>query len=410
MGGLLMKRYWKLIIIITISVVTIGSYYIQSRLEASHYPKFEIKQISGDEKELENISLYGNYSVDDMYFPLKIMNGKTIYLNQFSYLDQLLQVSQEFNQIMDQHKSFLRRKTLDVNNFYEDQDRILYVDSKSESLKGNIANNFIFTIEMLDKKTGDKINFKTNVSNAENYSWITVNDVQLINGKIKLLANVFTKEGKEELHAYTIDIDNKKIESDKDILTNNLGDGNGETLVAINNDIASLKPSKYALVLLQKYQENMNFDNEQSNPELTMNECYVFNYASDKIEKIPIADDQQGTFERASLNNSTVFIQSRFDKHLTVSSYEIESGRWNNKILFDVPKSPMSIETDLHDEPFIMMRNGKLYMISEISEGHSLYIGDLSTGQSLYEGKILMKKPNPDRDHKDSKIYFNLIE
>lgn len=44
MGASRMKKYWKIIVVLIITVITVGTYYIRSSFASRTVPEFEVKK------------------------------------------------------------------------------------------------------------------------------------------------------------------------------------------------------------------------------------------------------------------------------------------------------------------------------------------------------------------------------
>jgi len=403
-----MKKYWKIIVVLIITVITVGTYYIRSSFASRTVPEFEVKKISGDEKELQDPIIYGEYNVGNIYHSFKILNGKTINLNHESIIRKITELPSQFEMIMEEHKNFLRKKVLIPENFFEDKTWLAYAEYQLENSFNGMTNRNEFLIEVLNKETDETVAFEVSIPDSENYYVININDVQLMNGRLKVLTNNYRGDGSEEAHLYVFDIKEKMLIRDNVILKNSEEIENGKwTSFSINNDSLSLKPSEYALFLLQRVQEEMNENTKEVEEKILASECYVYNFEKEVLEKIN--HEELGMVEAASLHNSTVFLQNQIDNRLEVVPYDIETGTWREKLLFNVPQTSENTDNDhIHTDPFITVLNGKIYIIHAIDDGYSIFIGDLSNGQSLYEGKIVAKNKKINRH--DDKTYFRLIE
>src|SRR5690625_3643108 len=126
-----MKRYWKLITIATVIVLTIGTFYIQSSLAKNKYPTFSIKHQSGDETLVENVTIHGTYNEGDVWIGnIGIsIEGMTEH-NQFSYLDMLTgkYLDTEIKRLQKEHRNFMRGKGEDTSLFFDDKDTLAFVD------------------------------------------------------------------------------------------------------------------------------------------------------------------------------------------------------------------------------------------------------------------------------------------
>ena len=59
-----MKRYWKIISICLVTLMVIGTFYIQSSFATNEHVKIEFEKVNGNEDEVKNVMLYGDYFVD----------------------------------------------------------------------------------------------------------------------------------------------------------------------------------------------------------------------------------------------------------------------------------------------------------------------------------------------------------
>ena len=56
-----MKKYWKLITIVVMIVLTVGTFYIHSSVTADNYPDFVLERKSGDAEAVAHVTLQGDY-------------------------------------------------------------------------------------------------------------------------------------------------------------------------------------------------------------------------------------------------------------------------------------------------------------------------------------------------------------
>ncbi len=56
-----MKRYWKIILICFVTLMVIGTFYIQSSFATNDHLKIEFEKVNGNEGEVKNLMLYGDY-------------------------------------------------------------------------------------------------------------------------------------------------------------------------------------------------------------------------------------------------------------------------------------------------------------------------------------------------------------
>ncbi|WP_033829464.1 hypothetical protein [Bacillus andreraoultii] len=397
-----MKRYWKIIFVLLFTVVTIGIFYIQLGVSSSKYPQFEFKKISGDEKEVEDLIFHIDYTVGDLYYPLQVRNGITSSYKDLNFFEEVTRDQPGFEHLMKLDKSFLRRKTLDENNFYEDKNQVIYTDIKTKNIENM---EFIAEVGTLNKKTKDKTYFEIDVPEKGMYDWIRVYDVQYTHGKVKVLTNAYNVDGQEEVIVYTIDLDKEKIADKQVLLKDKTTSESLSSSIYINNEEYSMEPSKYALIVSQQYEDKNVEDDKEA--ELISTEGKIYHYDTGELTDIKPKEKEATWLESASIYGSTVFTQKQTEKELEIYPYNIETDQWGDKIIFNVPhyKDKEEIQSN---QPFITLKQGKIYIINTTDNKYSLYIGDLSTGDSLYEGKILIKAGK--KEKKDYEVYFNLIQ
>ena len=72
-----MKRYWKIISVCLITLIVIGTFYIQSSFATNEHLKIEFEKVNGNKGEVKNLVLYGDYFVGNLYQPLQITSEET---------------------------------------------------------------------------------------------------------------------------------------------------------------------------------------------------------------------------------------------------------------------------------------------------------------------------------------------
>ena len=129
-----MKRYWKIISVCLITLIVIGTFYIQSSFATNEHLKIEFEKVNGNKGEVKNLVLYGDYFVGNLYQPLQITSEETINQNNVPFLQQLerITVSPIFEDLVKQHRNFMRGKDLMPTYFFEDENLLAYASINSE--------------------------------------------------------------------------------------------------------------------------------------------------------------------------------------------------------------------------------------------------------------------------------------
>ena len=89
--------------------------YNQVLLTNEHI-KIEFEKVSGNKGEVKNLVLYGDYFIGNLYQPLQISSEETINQSNVPFLRQLerITVSPMFEDLVKQHRNFMRSKDLDA--------------------------------------------------------------------------------------------------------------------------------------------------------------------------------------------------------------------------------------------------------------------------------------------------------
>lgn len=127
----MMKKYWKVIVVIAIAVVGIGTFYVNSAISVSKYPEFVIKKQSGDETEIKSLVVEGTYSGSVLNEGLKITADGSRYESDSSFIDLFKGYNPPLiEQLQEEYRNFMRGKSGDISAFYEDK-QFLVKDRKS---------------------------------------------------------------------------------------------------------------------------------------------------------------------------------------------------------------------------------------------------------------------------------------
>lgn len=395
-----MKRYWKIISICLVTILVIGTFYIQSSFATSNPLNIEFEKVNGNEDELQNIVLAGNFSPDHRYLnlPFQISNEETVDPTNLSFFQKLSSTGNPnpLGELVEKHKNFMRSKNLTPNQFFEDENVVAYAhirDPYDLPMK-----DLTFEIEVLTKQSEEITAFQVDVTQKENYGWMRVVDVQAIDHELK----VIVRGERSVLRVYTFDMNKQKLVSDDTIASIPPDENLWSDLIIINDTYYSIQRQKYLLFKIEA------FDNERrysdGKPNLVVNEFIVYDIENNQSKKIVRPNQIVGSMDSSSaIYNSTILIPSQTANGVEVSQYDIENDKWGETLSFD-----LSDTKAYEGESYTKLMNGKLYTIHATTSGHTIVIGDLETGESLYEGKLTVT--NEGEVQKDYQLYFHEIE
>jgi hypothetical protein len=394
-----MKRYWKIISVCIVTVLVIGTFYIQSSLAAKENVNVKFEKVSGNEEEVKNVIFYGDYTVGNLFQSLQMTNKETTNLNNQSLFQQLKRnyTLPVLKKLIEQHRTFMRGKELMPNYFYENENLVAYASIKAKE----------FDIEILNKKSEETTSIQLAVPKKGNYSWIEVLDVQVSERNLKVISRGFRTEGGNDLNGYTINLDEQKLVKDERIHTVPAA-GNGWSDIIMINDPHSIQSEKYLLFKTETYEDKqVPAEGEMVRdgaPNLVANEVMVYDIEKNQLKKLVVPDEIRGTLgDLSAIFHSKVFLPSQSADHLEVNQYDIEKEKWGKKLTVDLPNN-----IDGEDASFIKLMNGKIYIIHSTTNGSNISIRDLKTGVSLYEGKLKVK--NTGEGQKDIRLHVNEIE
>ncbi|MFB7160229.1 hypothetical protein [Lysinibacillus sp. NPDC056232] len=373
-----MKKYWKTILISLIIVTTIGSYYIQQAMAKG--VSFKIETTSGNKGEIDNLILQASYQSGDIYRGLQISKDGSIYQSG-SFIGELIGRNNPlmFQKYIQEHRSFMRGKLLNSGQYFEDEDRLIYVIFPNDGRKKGRGNFLTLQIDTLDKHTNESSSFEINTPVQVSYDWINEEDVYVENGKIKILATSHLN-GKEELHIYTVDESKKELEQDS-ILAKIESEEIGQASIRIFNEYIKVQNENYFLYMIEKY--NYLEDDER---ETISSKMYLYNNRNNEVKEWTIPAELKPHTKSMILHGTDIFIPVHSANGLELNRYNIEKKQWEEPLNFKYP----SIAND-KEEPFLQITDDKLYLVNRASDGHLFFIGDIRTSESLYEGKIIIE-------------------
>src|SRR6478736_1442278 len=105
-----MKRYWKIILLCFVAIIAIGTFYIRSGFADQKNITIEFEKVSGNEDELNDLTIRGDYLVGNIYHSLQIENGQTIDTTNQSFFEKLDKTNgyYMFKELMDNYSGFFR--------------------------------------------------------------------------------------------------------------------------------------------------------------------------------------------------------------------------------------------------------------------------------------------------------------
>ncbi|WP_175639121.1 hypothetical protein [Metabacillus schmidteae] len=377
-----MKRYWKLISVVLVIVLGIGIHYYQSATAASNNPQFTINKISGNSEEGNNIKVLGEiYSTNGFRENLYIDEEKTVYQKEISFLEDLngMYFTPELKRLQNDYRNFMRGKDIRPVQYFEDETYIAYMITDMVFSGENLGpSETTFRGEVLDKQTNTVVDINETMPNQNVYDYAFVEDVQMINGDLKVVVRqskrvVDGDQYSEEIHVYTFDTNSQMLINDETLVS----ETNGQDILSDFNDI-----DYQEYLLIQKSNEEVT-DSSESTKE-SNSELIAYNFESSKLIKIPISKEQL-KYNTIIIDGSKIYMFKIAKDSLETFVYSIDEGQLMPTKTFKIN----GLEED--SNPIIKIENNKLYVVNPLNVGEkdgSVVVTDLTTLKPLYEGTI----------------------
>ncbi|KYD22138.1 hypothetical protein [Caldibacillus debilis] len=385
------KKYWKMVLLVTVIVFTVGAYYVQSRFAAAQYPDFVIRKVSGDEREAEPILIHSTYHEGEGE-NLWIRAGGSEYWREQSYFERLKGANSfSFTKhLQKKYRNFMRGKEENDNSFFEDRDFVGYAAIETNLLRGYEPTDFAFTVACLDKKRKDTVSFRLPVPDREQYRIVYVEKVHVINGVMKVMTTNERPDGSTEDHVYTIDWRRKKMLNDEKIFSFVHDDGGSGYMTAFVVKDDRKRRDRYAVFAKMRVEDVEGEDGQTitntKNVELAI---YDLETGERRTERLP--EQAIAGAEPALVSGSTLYFQKLAENGIQIIAYDLEKGKIISDRVFAVPRSER--DSSLRDS-IIKLTNERIYVAVPDTDAKTgkILIGDLKSGKTLYEGRIAAKE------------------
>ncbi|MBP2079296.1 hypothetical protein [Oceanobacillus polygoni] len=397
-----MQRYWKLISLISVIVLVIGTFYIQSSMAASRLPEFVLEKVSGDEAEIKQLSLEANYYQNaELGEWFQLNNEGTTYWNEYSYWDRMIGINHnaKIEQLRQDYRKFMRGKSENPYSFHENEELLVYVDLTWDMVNGYQPNDFKLDIAVLDKVSKEETSFQAAIpkTNQSVYSF-DVEGIYLKNGQLKVITRNSGHDSQSERDftnypVYLIDIATQTIKTENIITAKDaeVSSNQFQELLMIRNKWEDFQQPSDFIVFEEKVVEERMIDEWEITFDTVDRELFVYNLESEDKEQIKLPKELQEDASAEMVIGTTIYFVEKSEGVLVITSYNFESGEIEAKQTIAVP--------EVADEQGYMYKinDDKVYVVpvsKNAKQDLLLQIVHLKTGDTLYEGKVTMKNPN----------------
>lgn len=422
-----MRRYGLSIVFVLLIVISIGTFYIQTT--ASSYPDFILKKQYGDEKEIEGVSLRGQYFNNRINATINVSSAGTKYMNErslFGLIDPYYWDNGEVKQIVSEHRQFMRGKR-GFNGIYEDDQLLVYAEAKSDDSVSSGVRRFYFEVSVLDKKQNKTWSYEVSVPDGELNRIINVLDVQVFGDEIIVVTSNFNMID-SEYHRYSLGLKSNQIPLDQLIMLpqpQNVEIERSGTVVNFNvqrvYETSITKPSQYNIfyaIQTQTVPESNNMINSNNvsvqliNPvtsqEIVSAQMIVYDLQTgrevkiDSQEVIEFLETQSGTnLMNFDMDGDNVFLTKQSNQGVIVMEYNIPNDK---ATIHDVQ---LDDQTDA--VIYKVIKNQRLYMLmGDVTDSNqpSLIIVDLNSDKMIYKGTIELNETEQYKTNELNKLSF----
>ena len=403
-----MKHYWKLLsLIVFVSLVT-GAFYIQGSLASNGKPNFVIEKRSGDEEVVKNLVISGSFQARN-YFEesLQINHTETVYTSERSFVEnntRSVYFSPEIQRLQQAYRTFMRGKISDPSLFYEDENYVAYAYINWD--QGNMgATRFSFDIEVLEKDSKEVIVIQELLPKDRSYSYASVRDVQWIDGKLKVVAqiNPYTNIHTTEIHLYTFDLKSQQLTENR--LLSSIDDKkNPNTGINVLTDDEGIGKARGLLieeVMWKSVPYGDGFRDEKVNSQFSL-------YSYETGEQQPV-EKPTFPFDYVSLNDSTIYFAKKTENSIEIHSYDTEKSNYLDVRIFPFEIPEKIVEENISEFPVVIhIENGRIYLMSLYKDAQtkaSIIVADVKTWDILYEGTIEQSNPSANEKEYALRLY-----
>lgn len=393
-------RYWRLISIVVVIGVVIGTFYIQSAVATHQYPAFALKKQSGDEKEAEGLMLYGEYrkgNQNDVQEQNEVQERNGVQISEAgskeypeqTYFKRLAEIddSPYIKKLQQHYKHFMREKDSDRTLFDESKTMLAYVNVGLNSRNGS-DNDHTFDIDMLEKESGDRQSFQVTLPN-DDYSQIVVESVRFHDGELAVFTQNYKRDSENgELHVYRFNIADEKLIQEEPILSGRQEGEESWSDATIINSNDAVDNSNDIIFEVDHY---ASLGEEGIYTEVRDAELVVYNLVTNELEEVNLPEEIADEIGTVKLHDNKLFFEKQTKNSVDIFTYDIESQKITDKYTMKISNTT---DPDENSAVSWNVGNNKLYVSGALKDNNSLAdtaIVDLDSHETLYEGIIEAK-------------------
>jgi len=377
----MMKKYWSLIIIAVVLVATLATHYIQMASASNNEYQVTFEKIAGDERYVNNLVIEG--SIDNggnfQYLPFVLSNGK-MKAQSYSFYERPMSLM--YKRMIDEHKSFMRGKTLDADRFYEDEEQLVYVSVPDNVWELAVGNDLTYEVDILNKADDSVQSFTVENKLESPANWIRLVHIDIIGNDLKIVTNHSNGNGNEKAYLTTINLKSQQVTSNNmiEMIYNEEAIQSQESIrMSINfyGDYNNITSEKYLVYGLSEY------DTRFGQMNMLSQKFKVLDLETNEIEPFDIPKEMFADETRMFVRDHQFICASIIDGKVIVNRYNLGQKQWLEPLALDASYEilPLALFN-------MQMTNDKLYITAQAAEGQLLFIIDPESAATLYSGLI----------------------
>lgn len=366
-----MKKYWQLMLIAVFIAATISIHYIQVANATKIHSNFTFETISGDDSYLDSLVLEATVgSRMNKSQQLLIEKDVTTAVKHLRYRYTPL----VFEELINEHKNFMRGKAFNANNYYEDDTKLIYVKEPYDTWNINKDNTYRYEIDVLDKVENKKSSFEVESKLPAEFNWSAITNVTVVNNELKIIIRHGQHNGDEKYYMETIDLKTEQLVGDR-LIESVTNDQLTRAHITFYNDYYRFTHEKYYVYSVDKYEIGMEQDS------LISRQFNVLNIETNEVTPIPSLEGLDLEIQGGVVDQN-YFIKTRLtDTDTYIYRYNIGQQRWLEPVV--VPQPMKFINKEFKN---YVAQNGKFYVLNQTEKDYLLQIFDIESGATLYEG------------------------
>lgn len=386
-----MLKYKNLMMIAILIVGSIGTFYVQSAFAKDDLPRYTIHSLKGDKNAVKDIRLIGSMESNEHYSEsVLITNDETKYQSEASFINQFfgggIFTSGKILSLQKKYHSFMRGKT-DLNGFYEDQNRLIYVKEEHSGSLGTMSHTF--DIDILNKKKNKKDSFQINLPNGKDIHFIEIIDVKIIDDELKVVTSNFNNSG-EEIRVYSIDLPSKSLVGNNVIASNMNEDRDIETFFSGYQELGEMSSVPSVFYNLSKTRMVLQDSGESVQKEISK-ETFMYDLEKNKKRTIhfPTKINKENLLEpQYYYDKGNIYIVGATDKGIKVFIYDYI----HEKL---VKQYDFSVNLENSDPPLLAINKDQLFIVSNPNEKQDpieIKRINVLSGKITFQGEIKASK------------------